>query len=221
MTKRITNGIAETRVVDIDDLVPRHDADSNPNRMEPEKYDLLVRSIQREGFLQPILVTEDGDRWRIEDGHHRYLAAKQAGLRSVSISIKRMDSKLLEAGQAMLIGIGMNRLRGELDLAVTTDIIRDVQEALALSIPDVSALTGFTEDELNTLLASSDTPEEILENGAGAISDALEDDGKTYLLEINFTDREQFKLAKRKLRKLGKGDLSVGLIVALGEDGEP
>lgn len=221
MTKKNSN-VAETRVVSIDDLVPRYaDAETNPNRMEPEKYDLLVRAIQQEGFLQPILVTETDDgKWRIEDGHHRWWAAKQVGMKTVSVSIKKMDSDLLVAGQAMLIGIGMNRLRGELDLAVATDIIREVQEVLALSIPDVSVLTGFTEDELNTLLADQTTPEEILEDGAGSVNEVEENDSKTYLLEINFTDREQFKLAKRKLRKLGKGDLSIGLLVALGEEGD-
>lgn len=216
--------IAEIQVVNIDSLVPRYaDPETNPNRMEAEKYDLLVRAIQQEGFLQPILVTAvEGEKgkWRIEDGHHRWWAAKQTGMKEVSVCIKKMDADLLQAGQAMLIGIGMNRLRGELDLSVATDIIREVQEALSLTIPDVSVLTGFTEDELSTLLATQSDPEEILEEGAGAVADVEVEDGKTYLLEINFSDRDEFKLAKRKLRKLGKGDLAVGLLVALGEEGD-
>ena len=218
------NEIAETKIVDVDKLLPRYaDQETNPNRMEPEKYDLLVRAIQQEGFLQPILVTPISDKkghWRIEDGHHRWWAAKQAGLKQVSISIKKIEEDLLVAGQAMLIGIGMNRLRGELDLGIAADIIREVQNALSMSIPDVSVLTGFTEEELSTLLSNNTEPEEILNDGAGAVNDVEVEEGKTFVLEISFEDREQYKLAKRKLRRLGKGTLSVGLMIALGEDGE-
>ena len=216
MSKK-TDSVAEHRVVDTDTLVPRYENESdNPNHMEPEKYALLVNAISQEGFLQPILVTpmEDG-RLRIEDGHHRWWAAKQVGLPQVSVSIKKTGAE-----RAMLLGIGMNRLRGELDLGTTADIIRAVQESLSLEMPEVSMLTGFTAEELETLLSDSNTPEEILEEGAGSMQDIEVEEGKTYLLEISFSDREEFKLAKRKLRKLGGGNLATGVLVALGEDGE-
>lgn len=198
-----------------DDLVPRYaTAEENPNKMEPEKFELLKQAIAEHGFLQPILVTKlDDGKWRIEDGHHRWLAAKEVpGLTEITaLEISIEDLK------ATLIGIGMNRNRGELDLGLSADIIRSVQEVLDLPLPEISVLTGFTSDELDALLASAVDEEEILEDSATEIEDPEEGSSdKLFVLEISLRDKDQLKLARRRLRKAGKGDLGVGLMTLLG-----
>lgn len=212
--------VAETQLVAITSLVPKYaDRDSNPNRMEPERYAGLVAAMRDEGFLQPILVTPlPGGKWRIEDGHHRWWAAKELGLSHVSIAIK---ANAQSAAHATLLGIGMNRLRGELDLSTTIDVIREAQAILdGITLPEVSALTGFTLDELELLLEAP--PEIDLSESASnvdSVREEIETDGaKTYTLELVFTDREQFKLVKKRLKKLGGGDMAVGVVVAIAED---
>jgi len=209
-----SNRIAEIRVVDIELVTPRYsDPADNPNKMEPERFDLLVKAIAQEGFLQR------ASDYLIEDGHHRLDAARIAGLKQVSIAITHA-AEAKDEPRAKLLGLGMNRLRGELDLRIASDIIREVQDALSLTIPDVSILTGFTEDELLSLLKADDDLD-LESEGAGDVADTLPEDGLTFLLEIQFTDRDDFKLAKKRLRKLGGGNMATGLLIALAEDDTP
>lgn len=211
--------VATMLLVGIDTLVPKYgDQHSNPNKMDPERYSALVTAIKEEGFLQPILVTlEANGRYRIEDGHHRWWAARQLGLTEVSIVVKEEIS----VARATLLGIGMNRLRGELDLSTTVDVIREAQAVIDFTMVEISTLTGFTEDELQMLLEET-TAESILEDGAGALDEVRDDveveQQKTYTLELTYTDREVFKRVKRRLKKLGGGDMAHGVVVALAED---
>jgi len=212
--------VGEMLLVDTSSLVPKYeDQHSNPNKMDPERFSALVTAIKEEGFLQPILVTISPEGvMRIEDGHHRWWAALQLKLPQVSVVVKTS----IDAGRATLLGIGMNRLRGELDLSTTIDVIREVQEMIGdLPMVEISTLTGFTSDELEMLLEET-TGSAILEDGAAALDEVREevevDKQKTYTLELTFTDREVFKRVKRRLKKLGGGDLSHGVVVALAED---
>lgn len=211
------NRVAEIRVVDIGMVTPRYpDPADNPNKMEPERFELLVKAIGQEGFLQPLLVTQRENDYLIEDGHHRLEAARRAGLKQVSIAITHA-TKAQDEARAKLLGLGMNRLRGELDLRLASDIIREVQDALSLETPEVSILTGFTEEELLSLLKNTDDID-LEDEGAGEMGDTLPNDVLTFLLEIQFADREEFKLAKKRLKKLGNGNMATGLMIALAED---
>lgn len=210
--------------LDIGQLVPRYaDAAANPNRMAPEVFASLVELIKTEGFLQPILVTRmKNGKYRIEDGHHRWWAARELGLTKVTAVVKE---SMTEDQRARLLGLGMNRLRGELDLSTAVDIIREVQAVVDnLELAEISQLSGFTSEELDLLLADSTDPGELLDSDVGTIGDIEREerssDEKTYNLEIVFTDKDQYKLARRKLRRMGKGDLAHGVMVALGEDEE-
>lgn len=213
----------ESREVVVADLIPRYAGRTdNPNRMDDERFALLVEAIRAEGFLQPILVTPTADgRFRIEDGHHRWLAAREVGLKSVPAVVLHADP---HSSRAVLLGLGMNRLRGELNLSSAAMLISEAQAELALPMPEMSILTGFTADEIETLLGSvgDDVPDLVLDDSATTIerTERAADSEKVYELTIKFTDRDQFKLAKRKLRKLGKGDMAFGVLVALGEDGD-
>jgi len=219
----------ETLRVPIDTLVPRYATRAeNPNRMDEDRFVLLKQAIAEEGFLQPILVTDlpdvpaatrerlDGPCFRIEDGHHRWWAAKEAGAREVLIVIR---SNIVEA-RARLLGIGMNRLRGEVDLTAAAQVIGEAQALLDLQPMELSMLTGFSTVELDTLLGTSEDVSDILDEGAQDVSDEDKHAANvTFVLEISFVDREKFKLAKRALRKAGKGDMMRGLLALLGEEG--
>lgn len=222
--EQTTGALAPVLTVACGDLVPRYaDAASNPNRMEAEKYAMLLAAIRDEGFLQPILVTRlPNGKYRIEDGHHRWWAARELGLTEVSVCVKEYAGAK-ENPRATLLGIGMNKLRGELDLSTTVDVIREVQDILdGIELPEISALTGFTTEELELLLEDPTDPAGLLDDSGSAIDEVereeRKDSDKVYTLELKFTDKDQFKLVKRKLRKLGSGDLAHGVVVALGED---
>ncbi|HEV8269376.1 MAG TPA: ParB/RepB/Spo0J family partition protein, partial [Thermoanaerobaculia bacterium] len=65
-----------------------------PNRRQPrqrfddEALQELADSIKESGILQPILVTREGDRFRILAGERRARAARLAGLSKVPVLVR-------------------------------------------------------------------------------------------------------------------------------------
>jgi len=86
---------SDQREVDIDLL--------EPNRFQPrqvfseDKLAELAQSIRTHGFIQPIVVRRDGDRYQIVAGERRWRAAQRLGLSRVPVAIKSIsDGDLLE-----------------------------------------------------------------------------------------------------------------------------
>jgi ABC-type transport system involved in cytochrome c biogenesis ATPase subunit/N-acetylglutamate synthase-like GNAT family acetyltransferase len=80
----------------------------NPNRLSPRRFEALKKSIQRYGFVVPIITNRD---LLVADGEHRLRAAKALGLKQVSVvrlPVDEVDRRLIRQV--------MNKLRGEHDL---------------------------------------------------------------------------------------------------------
>lgn len=199
--------------VKIDSLIPTYDRESNPNKMDPERYTLLVMNIKENGFLQPILVVKSGDKYRIVDGHHRWWGAQDAGL--TEVLVVEADLKNKETA----VGLAMNVLRGEQDLTLVSEMMKDMLIENGWEVDFLSITTGYTTDEINSLIATVPALSENILEGGGSAQDESEAPHKPFILEIAFAGKEEFQLVKRKLKKAaGKGnDLSVGLMNVLGE----
>ncbi len=74
------------QMVDIDHLEANRQQPRR--RFDDEGIEELSRSIKETGILQPILVTRDGDRFRILAGERRVRAARLAGLTRVPVLVK-------------------------------------------------------------------------------------------------------------------------------------
>ncbi|UCC41452.1 MAG: ParB/RepB/Spo0J family partition protein [Candidatus Aminicenantes bacterium] len=75
-----------------------------PNPLQPrlkfaqDSIDELARSIKESGILQPIVVTPEGDHYKIIVGERRWLAAQKIGLKKIPAIIRSMTKeKQLEA----------------------------------------------------------------------------------------------------------------------------
>ncbi|MGD0495572.1 MAG: ParB N-terminal domain-containing protein [Candidatus Bathyarchaeia archaeon] len=80
----------------------------NPNRMGSRRFEALKKSIQRYGFVVPVITNRD---LLVADGEHRLKAAKELGLKQVSVvrlPVDEVDRRLIRQV--------MNKLRGEHDL---------------------------------------------------------------------------------------------------------
>jgi ABC-type transport system involved in cytochrome c biogenesis ATPase subunit/GNAT superfamily N-acetyltransferase len=80
----------------------------NPNRLSPRRLEALKKSIQRYGFVVPVITNRD---LLVADGEHRLKAAKALGMRQVSVvrlPVDEVDRRLIRQV--------MNKLRGEHDL---------------------------------------------------------------------------------------------------------
>ncbi|OWE00823.1 IbrB-like domain-containing protein, partial [Escherichia coli] len=112
--------------VKADDVVAN---DYNPNVMAPGEKKLLKQSLEKDGFTQPVVVSEEKNHFLVVDGFHRQLLGRQAD------TGKRLQGWLPVAcinperkGQAARIAatIRHNRARGKHQITSMSDIVRDL-----------------------------------------------------------------------------------------------
>ncbi len=200
--------------VDPSTLIERED---NPNKMEPEKVELLAKLIHKWGFLQPILVREVGDgKHEIVDGHHRVRAAQMAEEKAISAVVLEEGEDANEA--ASILQISMNQIRGELDLGMVGDALGSLRES-GWSDEDL-AMTGFSSDEIDDLISATTIDEEDVMSGAALPEEEEDDDSapKPFAIELTFSNKEEYTLARKALKRAaGKGkELSDGLLNLIG-----
>jgi ParB-like chromosome segregation protein Spo0J len=195
-----------TKRVPIDDLVP---APVNANKMDAETYQRLVAAMKTLGpNLQPVLVVPLGStKYHIVDGHHRVEAAREAGYADILVAIADLDD-----AERALLGLSMNRMRGEVDLHVASEILTElVDDGMDAAL---LALAGFGDQELTALLASQ-TETEIPPADVDSDFDEPARVETPFLLEVTFKTRDDLKRVKRALKRAaGKGsdDLGAGLL---------
>jgi ABC-type transport system involved in cytochrome c biogenesis ATPase subunit len=107
----------------------------NPNRLSPRRFEALKKSIQRYGFVVPVITNRD---LLVADGEHRLEAAKALGMKQVSVvrlPVDEVDRRLIRQV--------MNKLRGEHDLFM------DAEEYYRI-------VSGDKRDLLKALLTETD-----------------------------------------------------------------
>lgn len=126
----------ENAEVPIQDLIP----DARNSRKHSERQiKLLVKSIQENGFTDPLLVWKGN---KIIAGHARVIAAERAGMKSVPV--RRCDH--LTDTQRRALVIAHNKL-AMVDFEWDEDILEEELEALKDEGVDLNSL-GFSDDEL-------------------------------------------------------------------------
>lgn len=190
------------------------DPAGNPNLMSVESFTMLRDAIEKVGFIQPVLVRQRGeDDYEIVDGHHRMKAARELGLPLVTAVLWDGTDEMRRAVQ-----IGMNRLRGELDLSQVAVIAANLLDE-GMDMADMTIM-GFSEIELDALMKSLKTDEIDTGPMDGGEAPPPEDTTtRIFELTLTFDTAAQLKEARKGLRKAaGKGrELGEGLIVLLGK----
>ncbi len=78
-------------------LVPVEKVDASElqvrTHFDSEEIDGLAKSIKQHGVLQPILVVQDGDRYKVIAGERRLRATKQAGLDRIPARVISTDDR--------------------------------------------------------------------------------------------------------------------------------
>ncbi|HKJ89064.1 MAG TPA: ParB/RepB/Spo0J family partition protein [Gammaproteobacteria bacterium] len=107
--------------------VPAQDVysnDYNPNSVAPPEMDLLRRSIEADGFTQPIVVWEDVDGYEVIDGFHRHLVGKELGMPELPVVVVNTDRT--ERPDRIASTIRHNRARGKHDVGSMSDIVQEL-----------------------------------------------------------------------------------------------
>lgn len=155
----------EIEYVPIDSIKPNP---WNPNRQSDHDFELLLRSMEEDGFTQPVVcctVTEEDleiDRLReagyleagdimIVDGEHRWRARRKLGFNDIPITVTPM-----RAGQAMIATLRHNRARGSEDFDLASDVLRDLQSLGSIAWAQDSLM--IDDVELERLLSNIEAP---------------------------------------------------------------
>lgn len=138
----------------------------NPNKQSEAEHEMLLRSIQDNGFTQPVIVTTEGV---IVDGEHRWRAAQSLGM--VEIPIVRVD---MTPEQMRIATLSHNKARGSHDLELEVQVLRDLEALGALSWAQDSLL--ISDEEIQKLLADIPAPESLM---SAEFSQAWEPDSVT------------------------------------------
>ncbi|HAX9857845.1 TPA: ParB N-terminal domain-containing protein [Escherichia coli] len=104
--------------------------DYNPNVMAPSERKLLQRSLDEDGFTQPVVVSEEAGKYVVVDGYHRQLLGRERESKGkeikgwLPVACIRAERK----GHASRIAatIRHNRARGKHQITPMSDIVRDL-----------------------------------------------------------------------------------------------
>lgn len=135
--------------VSIDSIKPNN---YNPNRQSEHDFELLVKSMEEDGFTQPIIVQKATKM--IVDGEHRWRAASVLGYKEIPVVYVDMTPE-----QMRIATLRHNRARGSEDMELSVQVLRDLQELGALDWAQDSLM--LTDEEVNRLLEDIPVPEAL------------------------------------------------------------
>lgn len=134
----------------IDDLVP---AEYNPRvDLKPgdKEYDKLKRSIKEFGYVEPIIYNKRNNT--VVGGHQRLKVLKDLGY--TDIDVVEVD---LNENDEKALNIALNKVSGDWDNEKLEELLNELNNEADFDI----SLTGFDENEINSLLESIDLPDNI------------------------------------------------------------
>ena len=108
----------------------------NPQYLKPSVMDGLKRSIKKHGFLSPVLVRPLRDKkFEIISGNHRFLAAKEVGLKIIPCVIKKMTEK-----QKKILALNLNSIHGDPPIELIAPFLAAITRSFAPGLMDLFAI---------------------------------------------------------------------------------
>jgi len=102
----------------------------NPQFMTPKQMDSLKTSMQRDGFVAPILVRPyKGKRFEVISGNHRFMAAVELGIKEIPCVISNMDDD-----SAKRLAVNLNTIHGEPNAELLAPFLADMGPSLLAQI---------------------------------------------------------------------------------------
>lgn len=126
--------------------------DYNPNNVAPPEKRLLCKSLEMDGFTQPIVVTESEARhYEIVDGFHRHeIGSNRAVLKRQLkgyLPVTRLRKERQKKFDRIAATIRHNRARGRHQINAMSDIVRELVQ-LGWDDERISQELGMDSDEV-------------------------------------------------------------------------
>lgn len=102
----------------------------NPQYLSEKQNAALKSSIERDGFLAPIVIRQRENRYEILSGNHRVIASREAGLAEIPcVLIEDCDDK-----RAARIAVNMNTVHGDPTAELLAPFLADMDDLTLGSI---------------------------------------------------------------------------------------
>lgn len=95
--------------------------DYNPNSVAKPEMELLRRSIEADGYTQPIVTWFHDGIYEVVDGFHRHLVGKEMGLSHLPVVVVNKEST--DRNDRIASTIRHNRARGKHKISSMSDIV--------------------------------------------------------------------------------------------------
>lgn len=138
-------------------LIPLDQIHPHPDNARADLGDLseLAASIRAVGLLQPLVVTQVRNGWRIVDGHRRHAAARLAGRPAVPcIAIKPGDTG---RDLGLMLAAAMHKQLEPLERGRAFAALRDS----GLSVTEIARRTGYSTSTIASSILIAGLPEEV------------------------------------------------------------
>jgi len=117
----------------------------NPNRMNDAMRAKLKVYLQREGFVEPLVVRPLSDGYQILGGFHRWEIAKELGYATVPCVVIELDDK-----RAKILSVNLNEMKGQSLPTLLANLVHDLSKELVLE--DLEKQLPYSIEELKDSL---------------------------------------------------------------------
>lgn len=118
----------------------------NPNEMSENTFSHLKEEIKRVGCIDPVTVWEvKKGKYEIIDGEHRFLAAKELGLKEVPVIILEVKDK----SEAQLLTLNLNRIKGVDDPLKLAKVVTEL--STLMSPEELDNILRIKQEELEMM----------------------------------------------------------------------
>lgn len=119
--------------------------DYNPNTVAKPEMDLLRRSIEADGYTQPIVTWHHDGIYEVVDGFHRHLVGKEMGLTHLPVVVVNEEST--DRNDRIASTIRHNRARGKHKISSMSDIVVELSRR-NWSDKKIARELGMDQDEV-------------------------------------------------------------------------
>jgi hypothetical protein len=168
----------------------------NPRTISKDMLASLKQGIRQHGLLDPLVVQRHSERYGehvIVSGHQRYQAIKVicaedgAAFPPVLCIVIDIDDRA-----AMRVNVAMNRVGGEFDPRLLSEVFREMQRDVVVT-PEEVAFMGFDPDEFARIIKITDPPRINTDDGDGF--------GRSVTFPLSFADTRMRDGVRDKLRE--------------------
>ncbi|MCL5073985.1 MAG: ParB/RepB/Spo0J family partition protein [Actinobacteria bacterium] len=194
-----------------------------------ETINELAISIREQGIINPITVRPMGKKYVIIAGERRFLAAQQAGLKTIPALIRKVSKN-----DVMLISLIENLQREDLNSIDRAEGIKALKVNLGLPWTEIGKKLGLSKQRILDLVGLLDLPDEIKEDirskkltekhgrALRKLKDSTDEIFKVskIIKEEKLSGDQTLKLAKEVKSRFGSYKLDLGVESFKGEKGQ-